>query len=148
MTVKQLETALLDGKIEESKTDKLELVVDATKVLAKTIQTDLIGCKMHHVTYEFMQSKHFKDAILDAILYTLEYKETSHPLKRSDLKLFKNKKATNIHYLETCDKLTSGIVHAIGVSDEDDDTINLMLQEILSHYMDFLELKTKTKNTD
>ncbi len=143
MTVKQLETAIADGEIEESKTEKLELVLSATKVLAKTIQTDLDCEKMHNQeTYDFLHSKHFKDAVLDAILYTLEYKETSHPLKRAELKLFKNKKATNAHYLETCEKLSAGIVHAIGVRDEDDDTINLMLQEILSHYIQHLENKT------
>ena len=143
MTIKQIETAIADGEIEESKTEKLELVVAATKVLAKTIQTELNGVKFHnHETREFLQSKQFKDAVLDAILYTLEYKETSNPLKRSELKLFKNKKATNIHYMETCEKLSAGIIHAIGVSDEDDDTINLMLQEIMSHYIEMMETKT------
>ena len=94
-------------------------------------------------TCDFLTSKHFKDALLDAILFTLEYKETSNPLKRSELKLLKNKKATNSHYIEVCEKLSAGIVHAIGVSDEDDDTINLMLQEIISHYIDKIEIKNK-----
>ena len=142
MTIKQIETAIADGEIEESKIEKLELVIAATKVFSKTIQDELSDCKMHEVTYEFLQSKKFKDAVLDAILYTLELKETSHPLRRSELKLFKNKKATNAHYIEVCEKLSSGILHAIGVSDEDDDTINLMLQEIISHYIEVLETKT------
>ena len=90
-------------------------------------------------TCEFFHSKHFKDALLDAILYTLEFKETSQPLKRSELKLLKNKKATHYHYIEVCEKLSAGIIHAIGVSDEDDDTINLMLQEIIAHYLEHLE---------
>jgi len=51
-----------------------------------------------------------------------------------------NKKATNAHYYEVCEKLSAGILHAIGVSDEDDDTINLMLQEIISHYIETLEV--------
>lgn len=145
MTIKQLETAIADGEIEESKTEKLELVIAATKVLSKTIQEELDCVKMHNqATCDFLHSKHFKDAVLDAILYTLEFKETSNPLKRSELKLFKNKKATHIHYIEVCEKLASGIVHAIGVSDEDDDTINLMLQEILSHYIEVLESKIAT----
>lgn len=141
MTIKQIETAIADGEIEESKIEKLELVIAATKVFSKTIQEELSRCKMHEVTYEFLQSKKFKDAVLDAILYTLELKETSHPLRRSELKLFKNKKATNAHYVEVCEKLSAGILHAIGVSDEDDDTINLMLQEIISHYIEVLETK-------
>lgn len=140
MTIKQIETAIADGEIEESKIEKLELVIDATKVLARTIQADLECQKMHNKeTCDFLHSKHFKDALLDAILYTLEYKETHNPLKRSELKLLKNKKATNSHYYEVCEKLSAGIVHAIGVSDEDDDTINLMLQEIISHYLETLE---------
>ncbi len=140
MTIKQIETAIADGEIEESKIEKLELVISATKVLARTIQEELECEKMHNQeTCEFFHSKHFKDALLDAILYTLEYKETSHPLKRAELKLLKNKKATNLHYIEVCEKLSAGIVHAIGVSDEDDDTINLMLQEIIAHYLQHLE---------
>ena len=146
MTIKQIETAIADGEIEESKTEKLELVIAATKVLSRTIQEDLDCKKMHNQeTCEFLHSKHFKDAVLDAILYTLELKETSHPLKRSELKLFKNKKATNAHYIEVCEKLSAGIIHAIGVSDEDDDTINLMLQEIISHYIETLENKIQGK---
>ena len=141
MTIKQIETAIADGEIEESKIEKLELVISATKVLSKTIQADLQNCKMHEISKEFLQSKQFKDALLDAILYTLELKETSHPLRRSELKLFKNKKATNAHYLEVCDKLSQGVMHAINLSDEDDDTINLMLQEIISHYIENLENK-------
>ena len=144
MTIKQIETAIADGEIEESKIEKLELVIDATKVLARTIQEDLDCKKMHNeTTCNFLHSKHFKDALLDAILYTLEYKETSNPLKRSELKLLKNKKATNSHYYEVCEKLSAGIVHAIGVSDEDDDTINLMLQEIITHYLEVLENNNK-----
>lgn len=146
MTIKQIETAITDGEIEESKIEKLELVVSATKVLSKTIKEELLDCKMHKTTHEFLQTKKFKDAVLDAILYTLELKETSHPLKRNELKLFKNKKATNMHYLETCEKLTAGIVHAIGVSDEDDDTINLMLQEIMSHFIEKIENKITHEN--
>lgn len=145
MTIKQIETAIADGEIEESKIEKLELVISATKVLSKTIQDELQNCKMHETTKHFMQSKNFRDAVLDSILYSLEFKETSHPLRRTELKYIKNKKATNAHYLETCEKLSAGIVHAIGVSDEDDDTINLMLQEIISHYIDILETKTITK---
>lgn len=146
MTIKQIETAIADGEIDESKTEKLELVVAATKTLSRTIQEELSCVKMHNqLTCDFLNSKHFKDAILDTILYTLEYKETSNPLKRSELKLLKNKKATNDHYVEVCEKLSAGIVHAIGVSDEDDDTINLMLQEILSHYIEILENKIQTK---
>ncbi len=140
MTIKQIETAIADGEIEESKVEKLELVVTASKSFSKTIQEDLNGVKMHNQeTIEFLKSKHFKDAILDAILYALEYKDTSNPLKRNELKLLKNKKATHSHYIEVCEKLQASIVHAIGVSDEDDDSINLMLQEILSHYVDTLE---------
>ena len=140
MTIKQIETAIADGEIEESKIEKLELVIAATKVLARTIQKDLECEKMHNEqTCEFLHGKQFKDALLDAILYTLEYKETSNPLKRSELKLLKNKKATNSHYVEVCEKLSAGIVHAIGVSDEDDDTINLMLQEIIAHYIQHIE---------
>ena len=146
MTIKQIEIAIADKEFDESKTEKLELVIAATKVLSKTIQEELDCSKMHkQETCEFLHSKHFKDAVLDAILYTLEYKETLNPLKRSELKLFKNRKATNSHYIEVCEKLTAGIVHAIGVSDEDDDTINLMLQEIMSHYIEVLENKTQSK---
>ena len=144
MTIKQIETAIADGDIEQTKIEKLELVIAATKVLARTIQEELECTKMHNQeTCDFLTSKHFKDALLDAILFTLEYKETSNPLKRSELKLLKNKKATNSHYIEVCEKLSAGIVHAIGVSDEDDDTINLMLQEIISHYIDKIEIKNK-----
>ena len=140
MTIKQIETAIADGEIEESKIEKLELVISATKVLARTIQEDLNCEKMHNKeTCDFLHSKQFKDALLDSILYTLEYKETFNPLKRSELKLLKNKKATHFHYIEVCEKLSAGIVHAIGVSDEDDDTINLMLQEIIAHYLVHLE---------
>ena len=142
MTIKQIETALSDGEIEESKVEKLELVVTATKSFAKTIQEDLNGIKMHnHETVKFLKSKHFKDALLDAILYSLEFKETSHPLKRAELKLLKNKKATHAHYLEVCEKLLAGIIHEIGMNNEDDDSINLMLQEIISHYIEELENK-------
>lgn len=140
MTIKQIETAIADGEVEESKVEKLELVVTASKSFSKTIQEELNGVKMHNQqTQEFLTSKHFKDAILDAILYSLEYKETSNPLKRSELKLLKNKKATHHHYIEVCEKLSASIVHAIGLSDEDDDTINLMLQEIIAHYIEILE---------
>ena len=147
MTIKQIETAIADGEIEESKVEKLELVVNSTKVLSKTIQEELDCTKMHNQeTCEFLHSKHhFRDALLDAILYTLELKETSNPLKRSELKLLKNKKATNAHYIEVCDKISAGVIHAIGLSDEDDDTINLMLQEILSHYIQHLETKITNK---
>ena len=140
MTIKQIETAIADGNVEESKIEKLELVISATKTLSKTIQEELDCEKMHNAeTCKFIHSKHFKDALLDAILYTLEYKETTNPLKRTELKLLKNKKATHYHYIEVCEKLSAGIVHAIGVSDEDDDTINLMLQEIIAHYLEHLE---------
>lgn len=135
-----METAIMDGDIEESKIEKLELVISASKTFSKTIQEELNGIKMHNEpTQEFLNSKHFKDAVLDAILYALEYKETSNPLKRSELKLLKNKKATHNHYIDVCEKLSASIVHAIGVSDEDDDTINLMLQEIIAHYLEILE---------
>lgn len=141
MTIKQIETAIADGEVEESKIEKLELVIASTKTLARTIKEELDCTKMHNKeTCDFLHSKHFKDALLDAILYTLEYKETHNPLKRSELKLIKNKKATNAHYYEVCEKLSAGILHAIGVSDEDDDTINLMLQEIISHYIETLEV--------
>ena len=144
MTIKRLEIAISDGEIEESKIEKLELVIDATRVLSKTIQEELECTKMHNqATCEFLHSKHFKDAMLDAILFTLEYKETSNPLKRSELKLLKHKKATHAHYIEVCEKLSAGIVYAIGVSDADDDTQNLMLQEIMSHYIETLENKMK-----
>ena len=141
MTIKQIETAIADGEFEESKIEKLELVIAAAKVLSKTIQEDLDCEKMHEATCKFLHSKHFKDAVLDSILYTLEFKETSNPLKRSELKLFKNKKATHSHYIEVCEKLSAGIVHAISVSDEDDDTINLILQEIMCHYIQHLEAR-------
>ena len=129
MTIKRFEIAISDGEIEESKIEKLELVIDATRVLSKTIQEELECTKMHNqATCEFLHSKHFKDAMLDAILFTLEYKETSNPLKRSELKLLKHKKATHAHYIEVCEKLSAGIVYAIGVSYADYDTQNLMLQ--------------------
>ena len=141
MTIKQIETAIADKEYDESKTEKLELVIAATKVLSKTIQEELDCEKMHENTCKFLHSKHFKDAVLDAILHTLEYKDTLNPLKRSELKLFKNKKATHAHYIEVCEKLTAGIVHEIGVSDEDDDTLNYMLQEIMTHYIEHLETR-------
>ncbi len=142
MTIKQIETAIADGNIPENKVGKWELVIAATKSFAKTIQDDLNGIKMHNEeTVKFLKSKHFKDALLDAILYSLEYKETSNPLKREELKLLKNKKATHAHYLDVCEKLSAGIIHAIGVSDEDDDTINLMLQEVICRYIVELESK-------
>ena len=142
MTIKQIETAIADGEIEEGKIEKLELVISAAKSFSKTIQEDLNGVKMHNeATTEFLKGRHFKDSVLDAMLYALEYKETSNPLKRAELKLLKNKKATHSHYIEVCEKLSASIVHAIGVSEKDDDSINLMLQEVLSHYMDVLEAK-------
>ena len=91
MTIKKIETAIADGDIPESKIEKWELVISATKSFAKTIQEDLNGVKMHNEeTLKFLQSKHFKDALFDAILYSLEFKETSNPLKRNELKLLKN----------------------------------------------------------
>lgn len=146
MTIKQLEIAIADGEIEESKIEKLELVIAATKVLAKTIQEELDFTKMHNEeTCKFLHSKHFKDSLLDSILYTLEFKEIPNPLKRSELKLFKNKKATNAHYVEVCEKLSAGIIHSIGASDEDNDSTNLMLQEIMSHYIEVVESKNQNK---
>ena len=41
MTIKQMETAIMDGDIEESKIEKLELVIAASKTFSKTIQEEL-----------------------------------------------------------------------------------------------------------
>ena len=138
MTIKQIKKAIAEHEIPESKIEKLEIVIAATKTLSKNIQETLVGVKMHKQdTLNFLYNKHFKDALLDAILYTLEFKETANPLKRSELESLEN----TSHLIEVCEKLSAGIIHAIGVSDEDDDSINLMLQEVISHYIEELEHK-------
>jgi len=141
MTTKNLEQILNSGSIEPKKAEKLKIVYDATNALTSDVRRVLLNKQniMHEQTFKFLKHKNFRNALLESIFYTLELKEIPHHLKRSELTCFTNKTYSKAQYLEVCEKLTNGIVHAIGVSDEDDDTINIMLQEILSHYMDELE---------
>lgn len=145
MTIKQLEIKLEDPFMSEKDKEKLTLVLKASAVLSREMQKTLIdNVNMHEESMSLLQSKKFKDATLDTILKILEHKEEANHLRRSELKIIRDKNISDPRYLEVCKKLNTGLMYCI--STEEDNVLNFELQEIMSKFLDVIE-KTSKKET-
>ena len=115
MTAKELETEIKNGKFDEKKTKKMELVLNATKALTSSIRSTLVDKQiLRESTEQFLKHKKFRDALLEIIFNILEHKEDAHHLRRSELDLLMDEDASILEYKDVLNKTidVKGIVTA------------------------------------
>ena len=145
MTAKELEADIKNGKFDEKKTKKMELVLNATKALTSSIRSTLVDKQMlRENTEQFLKHKKFRDALLETILDILEHKEDSHHLRRSELKLLMDENASILEYKDVLNKIHNGLI--ICISEKDDNEVNYMIQEILCDYIENVHKSTLKKS--
>ena len=144
IVVKELESSIANGEIDEMHAEKIQIVLDATYALTSDIRSLLMNNpdEMHEKTYSFLKHKNFRNTILSVILQTLEDKENLNCLKRPELLLLSTETLGSDKYMAVLDKIHTGIIHHLELEqnkkecNKDTCTNLVYLQGILIYYSD------------
>ncbi len=132
MTFKELKQELENGELTEKEQTKKEILYNATSALTSDIRTELMGKNILKGEIEsFLKHKHFKDALLNAIIDTLDQNKPHHLRKRELVVLFdENAKFEDKN--EIVNKIHTGVLECI---QKNPDETNWKLQAVLEYYI-------------
>ena len=132
MTFKELEHELKNEQLSEKEQLKKEILYKATFSLTSDIRSELMDKKILKKEVEtFLKHKHFKDALLNAIIDILDQNKPHHLRKRELVLLFDENSSLEDRN-GIVNKIHDGILECI---QKNPNETNLKLQAILNYYI-------------